>query len=128
VSRNLAALREGFEIYARGDFDGLMDLIHDDIVVIRPGGQAPVEGKEAFRAFMEPDAFESQRFEVREMVENGDEILVRVQLHAIGATSGVEWIQEAFHVWTMRDGRGVRLVATFDEAEARRAAGLGDGS
>ena len=124
MSENLERLRQGFERYARKDYDGLMDLLADDIVIVRPGGQSPIEGKAAFRKFMEPDAFESQNTEPLEFIENGDQILVRVVLTVRGAGSGVEWQQEGFHVWTFRDGFGTRLVATFDEEEARREAGL----
>ena len=124
MSENVALLRRGYELFAAGDFDALLELVADDVVVERPGGQPALHGRAEYRAFLEPDAFESQRFEPLEFVENGDRVLVRVHSHARGAGSGVEWDEEWFHVWTMRDGRGAHLVATTDEAEARLAAGL----
>ena len=124
MSGNLERLQRGYDLFAQGDYDGLVELVADDLVIVRPGGQSPVEGKQAFRAFLEPDAFEMQTMEPLEFVENGDHIFVRVHSRLRGAGSGVEWAQDVFHVFTFRDGAASRLFATQDEHEARREAGL----
>jgi ketosteroid isomerase-like protein len=117
-------LRRGIERSNNGDFDGMVELVTEDVVIQRPGGQGEIHGRAALREFMEPDAFESIRFEPQDMAENGDRVYAKMHITARGRTSGLEVDQVGYHVWTMRDGHGVRLEVFEDEAEARRAAGL----
>jgi ketosteroid isomerase-like protein len=76
-----------------------------------------------FERYAVPDEW---TFEPTEMEAAGDNVLVPVLLHARGRGSGLELPGEGFHVWTFRDGKAARVQTYFDEAEARRAAGLPD--
>ena len=57
------ALRRSHQAFNRGDFDVAVESAHPEIEFIPPGGQAPLRGAAALRAWMEPNAFEEQRIE-----------------------------------------------------------------
>lgn len=122
---DIERIKRGLALYNAGDFDGLRALLAPDVVLERDGGLPAVSGWEEVRAFMEPDAFEWQTLEPLEFETKGDRILVALHVRAKGASSGVELDTRGWHVWTMRAGRGVRMVATFDEGKARAAFELG---
>ena len=50
--------------------------------------------------------------------------MVLATVRGRGKKSGVEAETEFAHVWTMRDGKAVRIAAYFDRAEALKAAGI----
>ena len=79
------------------------------------------------RAWMEPDAFEEQTFEIREFRINGNRVLVRQHTWARGAGSGIEMELDAWAVWTLNDDGLMTHVVGFlpgEDAEAFEAAGL----
>ena|SRR5829696_3066113 len=122
------AVREWFDAFNREDFDAAIQRVHPDVEFIRPGGLPPLYGAEAMRAWMEPDAFESQVVELRDITVNGDRVLVRQRTRVRGAGSGIEVELESWLVLTLDMEREVaRRLEAFqldDEAAARRAAGL----
>jgi hypothetical protein len=106
-----------------------MEIAHPDIEFVPPGGQAPLRGAEAFRAWMEPDALEEQRIEAREMRVNGDKVLVRQHTWARGAGSGIELEVGTWGVWTLdEDGLVTRLEGFLEheENQALEAAGMSE--
>jgi ketosteroid isomerase-like protein len=120
----METLRAGYEAFNRGDFDAVADLVHPDVVFIRPGGQPPLKGSDAFRAWMEPDAFESQASEPREVEIGEQKVLVHQHTSARGAGSGIEMEIGSWAVWSFDwDGRVTRIETYLEheEAEARRA-------
>ena len=62
--------------------------------------------------------------EATEYREAGDSFVVSVRRFARGSGSGVEVADEAFHVWTFRGHRAIRIDVFDREAEALEAAGL----
>ena len=53
-------------------------------------------------------------------------VLITVRVRARGAGSGVELDLPGWHVWTVRDGMGVHMLATFDEPRVRESFGARD--
>jgi limonene-1,2-epoxide hydrolase len=95
-----------------------------DIVLVRPGGLPEVHGIEAVRAWLEPDAFESQQLELLDSEAVGSRVLTRQRLSARGAGSGIEMAIEGLSIWTFNEDGKVARVETFtldEEDEARRA-------
>jgi ketosteroid isomerase-like protein len=122
-------VRRGYEAFNRGDFDAAVELAHPEIEFVPPGGQAPIRGANAFRAWMEPDAFESQTLEAREFRVQGKNVLVRQHARAVGAGSGIEIELEAWVLWTLDDDGLVTRVEGFlphQDAQAFEAAGLSE--
>jgi ketosteroid isomerase-like protein len=126
---NVELLRSLYEAFNRGDFDAAVRAAHPDVELIPPGGQSPVRGGAALRAWMEPDAFEDQRFEPLDFTVNAGKVLVRHRMTGRGAGSGVEFDLTLFVVFTIDDGGLVTRLEGFlphEEAEAREAAGLSE--
>ncbi len=117
-------LREAYAAFNRGDFDAAMEFAHPDIVFVRAAGQSDLEGADAIRAWMEPDAFESQVIEPEEFEVAGSRVLVRQHATALGSGSGIEIEVDAWSLWTF-DGEGratrVEFYLHHQEDEARRA-------
>jgi ketosteroid isomerase-like protein len=108
----------------RGDFDTAIQLADPDIVYVRPGGLPELRGVDAIREWMEPDAFESQRYELLDHQVEGNRILTRSRTVARGAGSGIEMEIEALTVWTFsQEGKVTRVEAfpVHEEDAARRA-------
>jgi ketosteroid isomerase-like protein len=115
-------LRHIYDSFNRGEFDTVMTIAHPDIVMVRAGGQPVLRGAEALRAWMEPDAFESQVLEpAEEFRVTGNKVLTHVRGTIRGAGSGIEMEAEAWAVWTFDDQGKVVRIQTFlahEEAEA----------
>ncbi|MEK6326444.1 MAG: nuclear transport factor 2 family protein [Actinomycetota bacterium] len=126
---NVEIMRRGYEAFNRGDFDTAMALSRPDVEFIRPGIESPPKGREAIRAWMEPDAFAEQRIEPLEFRVNGDKVLVRQRMFARGAGSGIELDTGSWAVWTLDDEGFIARGEMFmldQEAEALEAAGLSE--
>ena len=119
-------LRRAYEAFSRGDFDTAIEVAHQDIEVVAPGGNS-IRGAAAVRAWMEPDAIEDQTMVPTEFHVNGDRVLARQRTRGRGAGSGIELEVETWLVWTLdEDGLATR-AETFlidQRDEAFRAAGL----
>ena len=79
------------------------------------------------RAWMEPDAFESQRIELLDVEIEGNKVLTKQRTMARGAGSGIEMQIDSLIVWTFDEEGKVTRVEAFlmqDEEATRRAAGL----
>lgn len=123
----IEALHRNNDALNRGEFDVAIELAAPDIVLMRPGGLPSVHGIEAVRAWLEPDAFESQRLELLGAEAVGSRVLTRQRLSARGAGSGIEMEIESFSNWIFNEeGKVARVEAfTLDEEEAARRALLG---
>jgi ketosteroid isomerase-like protein len=126
---NLEKLRRAYEAFSRGDFDAAIEIVHPEIEFVRAGGQSPVLGADAFRAWMEPDAIEEARIEPIEFRTNGSKVLVRQLNRLRGAGSGIELESETWAVWTLdENGLATRLEGFMghQRKEAFEAAGLSE--
>ena len=123
------ALRRSHEAFNRGDFDAAVESAHPEIEFIPPGGQAPLRGAAALRAWMEPDAFEEQRIEPLDFRVEGNKVLARQHAQARGAGSGINLDTEVWTVWTFDDDLLVTRMESFlphEESEALEALGLSE--
>lgn len=66
------------------------------------------------------DGLEEVSFEAERVVDLGDQVLVVALMRARGRGSGIEVAERYGHLWTLRDGRAVR-VQDFDPAGANVA-------
>jgi ketosteroid isomerase-like protein len=118
-------LRTSFDAFNRGDFDAATKWVHPDVVFISLSpGRTEIHGLEAFRAWMEPDAFESQAVEGEVIEIAGGKALIHQQTRARGAGSGIEIEIGSWSVWTVdEDGRVTRIenFLEHEEGEARGA-------
>ena len=108
------------------DFETALALVHDEIVFVPPGAQAPYEGVESLRRWMEPDAFQEQEVTSFEPALVGDRtLLARLEITARGATSGIELDVITWAVFVFADDGLIRRIEVFLDHEqdaAREAA------
>ena len=130
---NVAIVRRGYEAFGRGDLDGLISLMDDNVEWVSPGpsdlptaGQrrGPQQVRQFFGSVNELYDFES--FEPQTFVSEGDLVVVlgtdRVKVKATGKTITEAWA----HVFTVKNGKIVRFQEYIDTAAAvaeLRAAG-----
>jgi ketosteroid isomerase-like protein len=70
-----------------------------------------------------------ERFEakIEEVIDGGDRVVTAVRISGRRRGSGVEVETQVFHVWTLRDGKVMRLTGGYRErSEALEAAGLSE--
>lgn len=129
-SENVEILRRGFEALNRDGVDGLLELIHPEFeatvppeLSVEPDTYRGHEGMMRYFAAFE-GAMQDVRFEAEEMIDAGDQVFVAMRLTAKGEGTGIEVQQVAYQVWTIRDGKALRVEAFAEESDALEAAGL----
>jgi ketosteroid isomerase-like protein len=86
----------------------------------------PQYGREAMRAYMRRflEGWKDIRIEAESIRAIGDTFLVEVYLIGTGRESGLSTQDRAFHVWTFRGAKAIRLEFFSRESDALEAAGL----
>lgn len=80
--------------------------------------------KAFFRSWV--GVFQDWGFEVEELIEGEDSVVVRIHQWGQGRSSGVTVDNRFWQVWTIRGGKVIRATNHADKAGALRAAGLGE--
>jgi ketosteroid isomerase-like protein len=128
---NVEIVRRSFDAFLRGDFDGAMQAFHSDIAYdltrISPDGEV-FEGHEGVRTGMRRwlGAWDDYRMEVDEYVDAGDSVVIFFRESGRGKGSGLRIEQSVAGVWTLQDGKVVRVTPFLDRSEALDAVGLGE--
>jgi limonene-1,2-epoxide hydrolase len=124
---NVERIKATIEAFNREDFDAATRIAHPEIEFVRAAGQPPVRGVDAFRAWMNPDAFEKQTQNPVDFRVNGNKVVLHTRSKMRGAGSGIDLEGEAWTVWTFdKDGCVVRIEAflAHERDQALEAAGL----
>jgi ketosteroid isomerase-like protein len=125
-STNLDRIRKGIEAFNRGDWEAIVGALTEDVEWKRvdglPDGGGVLHGREAVRQFLQPEVFAAVEFEVLEVVEGDDVIMVHGVFRATGAASGIVLDIEAYTVYKLTDEGLAWRVENWNEAE--RSAGL----
>ena len=121
--------RKGYEAFARGDLDGVLDMMDPDIEAHNPVEvpEASVHrGREAVRRDWEQaiELFDDFSIEVEDYLDAGDELVVFLRYRARARGSAAEIDTPMAHVLTFREGRAIRLRQYLDRDQALEAAGL----
>jgi len=84
-------------------------------------------GREGYVAWVRQgfEVFDEATFEPLELTEDGDVVLVSVEVRAVGRGSDLPVTMVVHHLWDMREGRPWRVRGYLDADEARAAAGIG---
>ena len=115
-----------YEALNRRDIDAAMQALAEDAEwheseVLPDTGV--YRGREAIRAFLTDFLASWERFHqtVDEVRQVGDRVLVLIHLEATGRGSAADVDARYAHLWTVSDGRGVRVDAFYDRDEALTA-------
>ena len=104
-------------------------LTHADPgIVWNPIEELPTEGHGAVRASLARWKAEWHDYKVmpEEYVDRGDRVVVTVLLRGRGRGSGVEIDARFYDVYTVRDGKIVRMDQFTERSQAIQAAGLAE--
>ena len=129
---NVETLRGGFDAFARGDVDDVLERLEPDVdwsPAIGPIlGVETVRGREALRRFLTRDLFEGfDQFGAEPLsIEDlgGEYVLVMVRYTGRGQSSGIEMDMTSASLYRMRDGKVVTMRDYSTRAADLEAAGL----
>jgi ketosteroid isomerase-like protein len=128
-AEDIERIRDGFALFEQGKLDEAMEGFDpafelDDHIV--PEDTTEARGREALRAQLENlnQAFGEIHYELRDFIDLGDRILVRVGVHAKGGQTGIEMREEVGQIWRVRAGLATSLEIFRSWEEALSAAGI----
>lgn len=112
-------LRNAYEALNRGEIARALDALDLDAEWSEHSElpeAATYRGRDSIRAFLEGylESWEDFHQTTEEVIDAGDRVAVMLHLAARGKGSGIEVEARYAHVWTMRQGKGVRIDAYAD--------------
>jgi ketosteroid isomerase-like protein len=123
-------VRRGYEAFARRDLDAALAMLDPEIEAHDPPEMpdaAVHRGRDAVRRDWEQtlELFDRFRIDVEEIVDAGDDqVVLLVHYSGTGRESGAAVEARTAHLWTVREGKAIRLRQFLDRAEALAAAGV----
>ena len=127
---NVELVRRVHEGWARGDFGVGADLLASDFEwhqfpqAVEPGTRRGAEVGGALRKIFE--VYEDLRVNAQEFIDAGDRVVVIGRTRATARGSGLQLDDPVALVWTVQNGKLVRIAAFRDRREALEAVGLSD--
>jgi uncharacterized protein len=120
---DVQALKNAYQALNHGEIARALDVLDHDAEWSEHSDlpeAATYRGRDSIRSFLEGylESWEDFRQETEELIDGGDRVAVLLHLVARGKGSGIEVEARYAHVWTMRDGKGVRVDAYADRALA----------
>jgi uncharacterized protein len=126
---NVEIVRSVYEAVKRGDLETAGSLIHPDIefhTYDRSPEAGVYRGREAVRKYNEDlfEQFESIRFEIDELVDAGDRVVIVTTQHAVPRGGRQEMSVQVVEVFAIRDGMLAERRSYSTRTEALEAAGI----
>jgi ketosteroid isomerase-like protein len=133
VSReNVEALRRGFNAMNVGDMSSILAFVDPAFEAVIPAALSAepdtYRGHDGVRRYFESfqDAMGEIRFEADRIWDAGDRVVVALRLTAKGKKTGIPVEQELGQVWTIREGKAVRVESYVALSEALECVGLSE--
>jgi uncharacterized protein len=128
---NVDLARRGYEAFARRDLDAVFELFDPEIEAHDPPEMPDAaihRGREAVRRDWEHtyELFEDFTVEIEKLIDCGDDVVVFLLYRGRGTESGAEVEASMANVWTVRDGKAIRLRQFLDRAKALESVGLSE--
>jgi ketosteroid isomerase-like protein len=108
----------GIAAFNEGDFDRFAEMFAVDAEVQRAGAFGTLRGREAIRAWIDPDAVEFRGITVTALQRSGDHVLASCDVRIRGIGSGAEVANTMYLVLTFRDDLVRRMAIYFEKSEA----------
>jgi ketosteroid isomerase-like protein len=127
---NVEIVRRLNDVFNERSFVENADLLAPDMVWDMSGVGLPdaasVTGHFGVLNFLNTltESFASEHIDAEDIVDSGDQVLVMVRLSGRGRASGIDIDQRFAMVWTLRDGRAIRMDMYLTRDEALKAVGL----
>ena len=134
MASNVEATKKGYECFQRGDIPSLIrDLLDDNCIWISPGPKDKLPWAGTFKGKHEIANFFAQvgqnlefsEFAPREMIEQGETVVVLGTLAGRAKKSGKAVKNEWAHVFKFRQGKVVFFQEYIDTAAHRKERGAG---
>jgi ketosteroid isomerase-like protein len=122
-------VRQGYEAWNRGDRSWVLEHMSAEVEWItppedpEPGHYRGYEGVERFWEQWRA-AVGQLRFEIEELIEAGEQVVVVARRQGRGKQSGLEVSDRVAQVFSFEDGVCVRVEEFYDRAKALQAAGV----
>jgi ketosteroid isomerase-like protein len=128
---NVEVVRAIYGAWEAGDYPAAFDRFHEDVEWLGPpdvSSSGAARGHEGVRQALATwvGTWEDYHYELGELIDSGDQVLVAGRQRGRGKGSGVEVSEEIFSVWTLRSGKVVRQQMFRDRTQALEAAGLSE--
>jgi ketosteroid isomerase-like protein len=130
---NVEIVRNAIAAFDRGDFDGVLPLCDEDIVITQPpelpGVAAEQRGHQGVleASAVWPEQWDDYSIEIlRIAAAPGDKVFVTMRTRGRGKQSGVEVEMDFSFVFTVRDEKISELRLFVQEDQALEAAGLSE--
>jgi ketosteroid isomerase-like protein len=123
-------VRTAYEVWNRRDFARIWELLDPEVVVdarARVMNPDVYTGHEGFQRMVDEmgETWDEWRLEPEEIIDSGEQVVVATRVRARGRASGVELDDLVYNVWTLRDGKALRLALYYDRDDALRDSGAG---
>ena len=129
---NVELARRGFEAFARGGPEAVVEFLDPDVELWLPSGLiqsgGTYRGREAVLGWMKEwaEAWEEIEYKAEEFTEAGDAVVVDVLYDGRGKGSGARIQGRFWYVFKERNGRLSRWELYPDRTQALEAAGLSE--
>jgi ketosteroid isomerase-like protein len=130
---NVEMVRSSIEAYIAGDRDAYLNFFAEDVEAIpdvsRFPEAEPFRGREEFRRFLtdiDQGWEEGASAVIRELFPVGDRVVARADWGGRGRASGIDLRSSLTSIYTVQDGRIVKIEWFFDHAQALEAVGLSE--
>jgi uncharacterized protein len=130
---NVEALRPVYQEWGRGNWTPRFAVYAPDFewgwseefpAGLQPPSRDPEVSSQRLREWLSP--WEDWRCQAEDYLTTDDFVLVLCRYTGRGKESGVDVDTQGAHLWTMRDGRAVRLEVFSTRRRALEAAGLSE--
>jgi ketosteroid isomerase-like protein len=129
--QNVEIVRQVSDAFASGDSDTLFALVAPEIEWDFSHVDTWLEEK-IYRGYDGIGEFfgkwtgewDDYRFEVEDIIDAGDRVVAIVRDEGRGKSSGIKLERQHAEVWTIRDGKVIRIEPYDHKAEALAAVGL----
>ena len=124
---NVTVVQQAYEAFGSGDIPEVLDLLTEDVVWTLQGPTTiPFAGvHRGYKGIVEffslvEEALEFEQFEPREIVAQGDTVVVLGYERSLAQPTGRPLEQEWVHVYTLRDGK-IAMGRFFEDTAAEAA-------
>ena len=122
--QNIEIVKRGYEAFGRGDINGLLALCAENVEWVSSGpSEMPTagirRGREQVAQFFKAvdQVFEIQRFEPKQFIAQGEQVVVLGDDTAKVKATGKVLTEEWAHAFTIRDGKIAAFREYIDTAE-----------
>lgn len=129
---NIELVRQVNAAFSSGEMDEILAMLHPEFeTVVGPELSAEPDayrGHDGVRRYFDSfrDAMDQIRFEPLRLREAGTSVVAAVRLSAQGRSTGIPVEQRLGQVWTIQDGKVIRVRSYLTYDEALRVAGIGE--